>query len=176
MKRILMPLLVSIALGGCAAAGNVSEAVSGAVVDLLDVFSQDHTAYVRESGHSLNCGTTDKQISVRLFMNKEEAKQWEASRNISLLKPGGGSYLYALVDMGLQPSGGYGVLVSRKAEIRGDLLTLKATLLQPEQGQPVSMALTNPCALIVLPPGEYTQVEVRDQDGKLIATTVKPQP
>lgn len=177
MKRMFTLLLASFALCGCAAVGNVtetvSETVSGVVTDLLDVFSKDHTAYVRESGHSLNCGSTDKQMSVRLFLTKDEAKQWETSRNLSLLKPGGGSYAYALVDMGQQPTGGYGVLVSRKAEMSGDLLTLKATLIQPEQGQVVSLASTNPCALIVLPLGEYKQVEVKDQDGKLIATTAQ---
>lgn len=177
MKRMLVLLLSGIALCGCTTVGNVTETVadtvSGAVTDLLDVFSRDHTAYVRESGHALNCGTTDNQIRVQLFLTKDEAKQWERSRNLSLLKPGGGNLAYALVDMGQQPSGGYGVLVSRKAEMSGDMLTLKATLIQPEPDQIVPLEPTNPCALIALPQGDYKQVEVKDQNGQVIATTVQ---
>lgn len=173
--RHMLALVASLTLGGCASVGNVTETVGGAVsdvvTDLLDVFAQDHTAYVRESGRSLRCGTTDKQMQVRLFKNKDEVKQWQESRKLNLLKSGGGHYSYALVEMGEQPSGGYGVLVSRKAEMDGDLLTLKATLIQPESDQSVSLEPTSPCALIALPQGEYTQVAVKDQNGHVIATT-----
>lgn len=170
MKQMLA-LVAGLGLCGCTTVGTVGDAVSDVVTDILDVFSKDHTAYVRESGHSLHCGSTDKQMSVRLFANKNEVKQWEQSRKLSLLKSTGGAYAYALVEMGEQPSGGYGVLVSRKAAMEGDLLTLKATLIQPEPDQTVPLEPTSPCALIVLPQGEYTQVAVRDQNGKLIATT-----
>lgn len=169
MKRVFSLLAAGFLLTGCA---TVTDTVSDVVTDVLDVFARDHTAYVREAGHSLNCGTTEATISVRLFKTKDEVKQWETSHNLSLLKPGGGAYAYALVDMGQQPSGGYGVVVSRKAQMEGDLISLKATLIQPEPEQPVSLAQTSPCVLIVLPQGDYSQVEVRDQNGSLIATTV----
>jgi hypothetical protein len=170
MKRALSLLVTGLMLTGCA---TVSDTVTGVVSDVLDVFASDHTAYVREAGRALNCGTTDAKISVQLFKTKDEVKQWEASRNLSLLKSSGGAYAYALVDMGQQPSGGYGVVVSRKAQMDGNLISLKATLIQPEEGQSVPMAPTSPCVLIVLPQGEYTQAEVVDQNGKLIATTAK---
>ena len=170
MKRALSLLTAGFLLTGCA---TVTDTVSDVVSDVLDVFARDHTAYVREAGRALNCGTTEAQISVRLFKTKDEVKQWETSRNLSLLKPGGGgAYAYALVDMGQQPSGGYGVVISRKAQMEGDLISLRATLIQPEEGQSVSMAQTSPCVLIVLPQGDYTQVEAKDQNGNLIATTV----
>jgi hypothetical protein len=169
MKRMLPLLAAGFLLSACA---TVTDTVSGVVTDVLDVFASDHTAYVREAGRNLQCGTTEPRISVRLFKSRDEVKQWEVSRNLNLLKPGGGAYAYALVDMGRQPSGGYGVVVSRKAQMDGDLMSLRATLIEPEEGQAVSLEPTSPCVLIVLPQGDYTQLEAQDQNGRVIATTV----
>lgn len=160
---------VAVMLAGAVLVGCASVSALG---DLVDVFSSGQTAYVREGGASLRCGTDGDATRVQYFADLDALRQWEQAHGLTLLKNGGGAYRYALVEMGARPSGGYGVVVSRKALIDDDRLTLRATVIQPADGQTVSPKPTQPCSLIVLPPGDYMQVEVQDQDGQLIATTV----
>lgn len=165
MKRFAL-LLSSLLLTSCA---TMSETVD----DLLDVFATETTAYVREAGRSPRCGSAPKQLSVRLFENQDEVLQWQDHRNLKLLKQSGGNYAYALIEMGAKPSGGYGVLVSRKAALDGDELTLKATILQPDPEAKLKPEKTSPCVLITLPRGEYDEIFVEDQNGEIIAKTKK---
>lgn len=161
--RSCVPLLASVLLSGCASANAFNA--------LVDVFSSGETAYVREGGASLSCGTTGDRTQVQLFPDLAAWQQWEQAHGLTLLKKASGTYRYALIEMGARPSGGYGILVSRKALLDGDLLTLRATVIQPTSDQTVSPQPTQPCSLVVLPQGDYTQVEVQDQEGQVIATT-----
>ena len=164
-KTWLAPLC-GIVLTGCASAS--------AFNSLVDVFTSGETAFVREGGASLQCGDNGDGLRVQTFPDGDALRQWEQTQGVTLLKKESGTgYRYAVLSMGSQPSAGYGIAVSRKALLDGDVLTLRATIIQPAPTQTLPQNPTAPCSLVVMPAGDYTQVDVQDQDGLLIATTAQ---
>jgi hypothetical protein len=78
-------------------------------------------------------------------------------------------YWIVRVNMGQQPSGGYGLrLVSEQLEITSDN-TAKVVLqwLQPKPGSVQTLALTYPCLHLQIAKGNYSRLEIVDQTGKI---------
>lgn len=72
------------------------------------------------------------------------------------------------VNMGQQPSGGYGLkLLSEYLEISSDRARVTLEWLQPKPGSVQMQALTYPCLYLKLAKGDYSQLEIVDQDGEV---------
>jgi len=132
---------------------------------------------VREIGRSLYCNSGDDQPRVTLLEGPQSVLDWQTTRGITLA---GGESLsqtsYALVELGARPTGGYGLAVARAAVLRGEVAILSATFLSPPAGSMRTQALSSPCALVQLPRGRYTRVDVEDQTGTVRASGGKPEP
>ena len=132
---------------------------------------------VREVARSLYCNSGDEDARVTLLAGPQAVLDWQAGRNLALA---GGESLaqapYALVEMGLRPTGGYGLAVARAAELRGETVVLSATFVSPAPGSLRTQALSSPCVLVQLPPGRYAAVEVRDPTGEIRASSDRPEP
>ncbi|MGH8461867.1 MAG: hypothetical protein ACRESS_09690 [Stenotrophobium sp.] len=125
------------------------------------------------AGYSLDCGTQRPETTVRTLANADELQQWQVSRGLKLLRddaPRQGPY--ALIELGARASGGYGLVVSRDAELRKNVLILHATLFAPDSDHPGASQPSSPCALISMPPGLYRGVSVVDQSGRVLANSL----
>lgn len=155
MKAAL--LLPIAALAGCAGAA--------------DLFSSRAPIQVREVARSLYCNSPAEDTQARLLPDAQAVLDWQAARGISLA---GAESLaqatYALVEMGLRPTGGYSLAVASAAELRGERAVLRATFFSPAPGSLRTQALSSPCVLVQLPPGRYAEVEVRDPAGAVRAS------
>lgn len=141
---------------------------------------------VREVGRSLYCNSGSEEPQAQILPDLKAVQDWQRARGVTF--PAAGSLVqspYALIEMGQRPTGGYGLAVARSAVLRGELVILSATFLSPSAGSIRSQALTSPCALVQLPPGRYTSVELQDPSGTTRATggigsapppSPKPQP
>jgi hypothetical protein len=70
------------------------------------------------------------------------------------------------VDMGQQPSGGYGLkLLSDRLAIEGQTATLALQWSKPEPGMAQVQMLTFPCLYLKVMKGDYTRLEVVDEEG-----------
>lgn len=137
---------------------------------------QSHAAIeVREVGRSLYCNTDGDAARVTLLADAQAVLDWQAARKLTLA---GSESLaqapYALVEMGMRPTGGYGVAVARAAELRDDTVVLSATFVSPPAASIRTQALSSPCVLVQLPRGRYAAVEVQDQMGERRASSVEP--
>ncbi|MGH8457635.1 MAG: protease complex subunit PrcB family protein [Stenotrophobium sp.] len=156
-------LLCIVLLPGCAAMTQVVQFFSGA-----------QPAYVQEAGRAEDCGVQRPETTVLVLASADEVRKWQVSRGIALadddaLKPGP----YALVELGSRPSGGYGLVISRDADVRKEVLVLKGTFFAPDAGQPAAQGASSPCVLVSLPSQPpYRGVSVVDQLGHLRATTL----
>ena len=161
MKRALIPM--ALALPAC---GLIPEALrTGIDIEVRDV------------GRSLQCKAPDENAAVQLFANARAVADWQAARGVTLAPAEGlAQASYVLIEMGLKPTGGYGLAVSRAAILKGETLTLNATFVAPGAGAIVTQAQSSPCALVWLPPGRYRAVEVQDQAGAVRATWTRPEP
>jgi hypothetical protein len=130
---------------------------------------------VREVGRSLACNAAGEDAAVHLFRDLEAVAAWQAARGVTVAPPESlPRGAYALIEMGLRPTGGYGLAVSRAAVLRGERLTLNATFVAPRPGSIVTQAQSSPCALVWLPPGRYREVELLDQTGAVRAQGAPP--
>jgi hypothetical protein len=161
MNRIL-PALGAALLAGCGGLG---------------LFEGSADIEVREVGRSLYCNAGGEAASVVLLGDPQAVLDWQAARGVTLA---GSESLaqapYALIDMGVRPTGGYGLAVARAAVLRGERVTLSATFVSPPPGSISTQALSSPCVLVQLPRGRYGEVEVLDQTGAVRATGGRPQP
>jgi len=72
------------------------------------------------------------------------------------------------VQMGMQPSAGYGLrLQDPGAGIGADTLTLHVSWLEPAPGRLYAQVVTHPCLLVTVPKAGYRRIQVRDQHGAL---------
>lgn len=70
------------------------------------------------------------------------------------------------VQMGMQPSAGYGLsLQDPAAEIDAATLTLHVKWLEPSPDRVYAQVVTRPCLLVAVPRAGYDRVRVRDQKG-----------
>lgn len=73
-----------------------------------------------------------------------------------------------LLEMGVQPSPGYGLtLQAGRWNISDDTLVLHVNWLTPSPGRVYPQVIVHPCLLIGVPRGGYRHIEVRDQHGAL---------
>ena len=72
------------------------------------------------------------------------------------------------VNMGQQPSGGYALrLISEHLEISPDTARVTLEWLQPKPGSVQIQALTYPCLYLKVAKGNYSQLEIVDQEGEV---------
>lgn len=136
-------------------------------------FSGDTPVEVRELARSTQCGTPDQKSAVTVFADAAEFRKWQEQRAIKLIDsdamPAGP---YALVEMGVRATGGFGVAISRKAGVRRDLVVLKGTFIGPSADMALAQVETSPCVLVGLPSGFYRGVVVFNQAGDIQATSL----
>jgi hypothetical protein len=137
------------------------------------MFASEKKVEVRELARAGACNTQQEQSAVSLFVDAAEVERWQQSRDLRLIDtsamPAGP---YALVEMGRRSTTGYGLLISRKAGIRKDMLVLRSTFFTPAEGSAQAQAETSPCVLMALPPGFYRGVVVMNQSGVVQASTL----
>ena len=142
-----------------------------------NLFSSYADIEVREVGRSLYCNTAGEDARVVLLADPQAVLDWQAARGITLA---GSETLaqtaYAVVEMGVRPTGGYGLAVARAAVLRDERAILSATFVSPPPGSIRTQALSSPCVLVQLPRGRYSEVEVEDQTGTVRASGGKPEP
>lgn len=149
--------LPAVALAGCAGAANL--------------FSAQAPIQVREVARSLYCNSGAEDTQALLLPDAQAVLDWQAARGITLA---GSESLaqapYALVEMGLRPTGGYSLAVATAARLVGERVILQATFFSPAPGSMRTQALSSPCVLVQLPAGRYASVEVQDPAGTVRAT------
>ncbi|MGH8441756.1 MAG: protease complex subunit PrcB family protein [Nevskiaceae bacterium] len=130
---------------------------------------------VREVASSQYCDTPGAASRVQLLHGAAAVTAWLSERGIALAgsEPQEGVD-YAVVEAGMRPTGGYGVTVAEQATQRGERVVLQATFSGPAPGSLQTQALSSPCALVQLPPGRHSVVEVRDARGKAVASSDAP--
>ncbi|MGH8505034.1 MAG: hypothetical protein ACRETM_03625 [Stenotrophobium sp.] len=153
-------VLGALALTGCAGFSGLSR-----------IFGGGQPVDVNPAGYSENCGSQRPETTIRTLANADELQKWQASRGMTLLNGDASKDgPYALIELGQRAGSGYGLVVSRNADIEDNVLTLHATFFAPDHANPDASA-TSPCALISLPPGLYQAVRVENQSGKVMATS-----
>jgi hypothetical protein len=132
---------------------------------------------VREAARSLYCNTPGNAVQVTLLPDAQAVRDWQAGRGVALAAADALARApYALVEMGLRPTGGYGVTVAPAATLRDGRVVLQAAFSAPAPGSLRTQALSSPCVLVQLPPGPHAGVEVRDTSGAVLAVnSVVPQ-
>ena len=137
------------------------------------MFASEKKVEVRELARANDCGTQQEQSAVSLFADAAELERWQQSRGLHLIDTGAmPAGPYALVEMGLHATAGYGLVISRKAGIRNDMLVLRSTYFFPAEGSAQAQVETSPCALMALPNGFYRAVVVMNQSGVVQASTL----
>lgn len=123
------------------------------------------------------CGASADTAAVTLIADAEALRAWQQARGVDLI---GGAPLpagpFAVVDHGSRTTGGYGVLVSRRAVQRSRMLVITASFLSPKPDEMRGYALTSPCVLVKLPIGNYDSVEIVDPAGLRRAVTAAAAP
>jgi hypothetical protein len=126
-----------------------------------------HVAEVRQGAV---CNSDGPLPHLSLLADADAVRAWQHAHNVDLIGadplPSPGPF--ALVEMGVRLSAGYGIAVSRQAEVRNGVLRLSASLLTPPAGQPAAQVVTSPCALVALPPRAYRAAELYDPSGSLL--------
>ncbi|MDP3295799.1 MAG: hypothetical protein Q8M37_13830 [Nevskia sp.] len=136
-----------------------------------------------------NCVTNGEAAAVTLLANEAALQAWQTARGIDLIAAASGGLLppgpFAVVEHGSRATGGYGLLISRRAYQDGHNLRLTASFLSPPRigpgadsgaGEVRRNIATSPCVLVQLPPGNYDRVSVVDPSGKRRAQYLPPVP
>ncbi|GAC1631795.1 MAG: hypothetical protein NVS9B10_25550 [Nevskia sp.] len=161
--RALAAALTPLALSACVGTPEGFEPGRGATVE------------VRELRRAGVCNSRSGAASVTLLNDLDALKAWQQAQQVDLvgeapLAPGP----YALVEHGARNTGGYAVVVGRRAFVGDGVLYLNASFLAPIGDALRPAMLTSPCALIALPVGNYGVVELRDPQGRRRATSNAP--
>ena len=123
----------------------------------------------------LNCGRNDKASAITWMTKKEQLQKFFEmvnkriiNRTITPPNLDFTKYGALLIEMGMRRTAGYGMNIGPKPIHISDG-TVDVTVLwkEPTQGTILQQVITSPCLLIKLPMKNYTQFNVRDQDGKL---------
>lgn len=159
--RILWGAAAALVLTGCGAVDSARRMVSSADVR------------VQEVARTPQCASADAESRVTLFRDLQTFKDWQTARGLALLDDRSWTEApHALVELGRKPSGGHGLAVSRAARLRADGdLTLSAMVVEPSPTASAATAETAPCVLVRLPKHDYRSIEVRDQAGRLRASS-----
>ncbi len=131
-----------------------------------------------------NCVTNGEAAAVTLLADEAALQAWQTARGIDLIAAASGGLLppgpFAVVEHGSRATGGYGLLISRRAYQDGHNLRLTASFLSPRivsgAGEVRGNIATSPCVLVQLPPGNYDRVSVVDPSGKRRAQYLPPVP
>ena len=127
---------------------------------------------VREVARHTYCQTPGDVVQVALLPDAQAVLDWQRGRGIELASAEALARVpYALVEMGLRPTGGYGLAPAPRAQLRDGIAVLEVTFSTPAPGSLRTQALSSPCVLVQLPPGRYAGVEVRDGSGALRASS-----
>jgi hypothetical protein len=125
---------------------------------------------VREAARSTYCNTPGDAPAAGLLPDVAAVLELQAARGIVLLAEDAiAPAPHALVEMGMRSTGGYAVAVAPAASVQDGHVVLVATFTQPQPGSLRTQALSSPCVLVQLPPGDYAGVEVRDAGGAVRA-------
>ncbi|PUB73356.1 MAG: hypothetical protein DBP03_07105 [gamma proteobacterium symbiont of Ctena orbiculata] len=82
--------------------------------------------------------------------------------------PASESFWIVSVNMGQQPSGGYGLrLISDNLEVSSDRARVALEWLQPKPGSVQIQTLTYPCLYLRVAKGNYTRLDIVDQHGEV---------
>ncbi len=139
------------------------------------VIGSNGTVEVSEIRRASVCNSTSGAAAVTLLGDRDALKTWQQTHHVDLIGdaplPSGP---YALVEHGARSTGGYAVVVSRKAWVSEGVLYLNASFLAPIGDTLRAEMLTSPCALIALPAGNYAVVELRDPQGRRRASSNAP--
>ena len=134
-----------------------------------------NTIEVREVRRASVCNSSSGSAAVTILTDVEALKAWQQLHHVDLI---GDAPLptgpFALVEHGARNTGGYAVLVGRKATVADGVLYLSASFLAPIGDTLRPEMLTSPCALIALPAGNYAVVELRDPQGRRRASSNAP--
>ena len=152
-------------------AAALSPCLLGACGALSTMLPVGQSIEVSEVRRLVNCNSDGPQTRLYLLADREAVRIWQHDHNVDLVGvdplPAAGAY--ALVEMGVHMSGGYGLAISRQAGFSGGVVGLSASLFSPDAGQAAVQMVTSPCVLVALPPGSYRGVELRDPAGSLLA-------
>jgi hypothetical protein len=132
---------------------------------------EGEAVHVVEIRREAVCNSDGPQPRLSLLADADAVRAWQHAHNVELIGtdplPSPGPF--ALVEMGVRLSAGYGIAVSREAAVSGGVLRLSASLLTPGAGQATAEVVTSPCVLVALPPRSYRGAELYDPSGSLLA-------
>lgn len=160
-KAALMGMagLIAFGLGGCA------------WIDGL--LGPDRQLKVEEVGRSMRCNATSERAVVQILPSAADAAIWQRRNNLDLsgnvTLPAG---KYVVVEMGIRDRDGYGFVVSPQAQLEREQIRLHATLITPDETTPTTLQPVNPCVLLRLPEGSWTEAVLYDQNGKRLARSL----
>jgi hypothetical protein len=150
--------LVLWTLAGCSSLGGL----------MGDEGEMVHVAEIRREAV---CNSDGPQPRLSLLADGDAVRAWQHAHNFDLIGadplPSPGPF--AVVEMGVRLSAGYGIAVSRQATVSGSVLRLSASLLTPDARQAAAQMVTSPCVLVALPPRAYRGAELYDPSGRLLA-------
>ncbi len=88
-----------------------------------------------------------------------------------------GRYGLVWIRMGQKPTGGYGLrLASAEAMVTKRTVVLTVRWREPPKGAFVTQMITSPCMALKIPRGDYNEIVIKDQDGRVRAVEVLPPP
>jgi hypothetical protein len=150
LKRFGWSLLL-IGLAGCNVLANSVTVVEGGMV-----CGTNQTAGI----HLVKKGTSIKNTGGGAFFSDKSLKAEDDDLSDSA------SFWLLRVDMGQQPSGGYGLkLLSDKLSISGRTASFALQWREPKPGMAQIQMLTYPCLYLKVLKGDYTRLEVIDETG-----------
>lgn len=146
----------------CAALGMLLLVASGCntlTSTTVSVLDQGYICSASQAaGVQLVSGADSQQDSARIAVGKSQAD--------APSMPDPDEFWIVRVNMGQQPSGGYGLrLVSEQIEISSDTARVVLEWLQPQPGSVQTQALTYPCIHLRMAKGNYTRLEIVDKAG-----------
>lgn len=171
--RPLPLIFLAVLLTGCAKPAWV-RMPEMSMPDVSSWFSEENAVEVKELVRAEVCGTAGGESEVTVVPDLPALMAWASGRKLELLtvnKQTLPATPYAIVEFGQRPNSGYGLAVSRQAGMRDDVLLLRATFFEPQQGRWASTEPSSPCVIVSLPPREYRVVKLIDQTGKVRAGT-----
>lgn len=139
----------------------------------------DDNVEVSEIRRLVSCGGSGDAAVVTLLADEPALSRWQTARGINLIAAPGAALPagpFAVVEHGARTTGGYGLLISRRAYQQGHELRLTTSFLSPKTGEVRSDGPTSPCVLVKLPAGNYDRVSVVDPSGKRRAQYLPPVP
>ncbi|MGB0954776.1 MAG: protease complex subunit PrcB family protein [Panacagrimonas sp.] len=166
----LSALMLLLGLSGCSGVPAVS------VPGPTHWFADKSMLEVAEVARGGQCRDVVSQAAIMILPNLATTQRWAAERGITIKRGKNQDLLdapYAVILLGHKQTGGYGVAVSRQAQLKNDVVQLNATFFDPAPGRWSGSDPTNPCAIVSLPPRQYAGAELYDQSGTLRAASAR---